>query len=88
MIRSRILFPLVFLVLLLPFKVKAAERFFNLTYEQVKIDSVLPHFSFNIPLTGSYKDSLYTVSILYPEFIDMSKADITRYNELSGAVFA
>ena len=86
MIRSRILFPLVFLVLLLPFKVKAAERFFNLTYEQVKIDSVLPHFSFNIPLAGSYKDSLYTVSILYPEFIDMSKADITRYNELSGAV--
>lgn len=84
MTRNRILFPLVLLMLLLPFKVKAAERFFNLTYEQVKIDSVLPNFSYNIPLSGNYQDSIYTVTLLYPEFIDMSKNDITRYNELSG----
>ena len=80
MTRNRILFPLVLLMLLLPFKVKAAERFFNLTYEQVKIDSVLPNFSYNIPLSGNYQDSIYTVTLLYPEFIDMSKNDITRYN--------
>ena len=84
MTRNRILFPLVLLMLLLPFKVKAAERFFNLTYEQVKIDSVLPNFSYNITLSGNYQDSIYTVTLLYPEFIDMSKNDITRYNELSG----
>ena len=60
------------------------KRFFNLTAEEVKIDSLLPHFSHTFPLHGQYADSVYTVSIRYPEFIDMSKTDIARYDSISG----
>ena len=63
-----------------------AQRFYNLTSDQVKIDSVLPHFTYTIPLSENYNDSIYTVEILYPEFIDMSSTDIQRYNALSGSI--
>lgn len=55
-----------------------AQRFYNLTAEQVRIDSLLPTFYCSIPLGGCYADSSYTVTIAYPEFIDMSRADIER----------
>ena len=57
-----------------------AQRFFNLTYDQVRVDSILPHFGYAIPLTGNYQDSIYTVSIVYPEFAEMTRADIANYN--------
>ena len=55
-----------------------AQRFFNLTAEEVRIDSVLPVFTHTIPLGSHYADSTYTVSIAYPEFIPMSATDIER----------
>lgn len=60
-----------------------AQRFFNLASSQVKVDSVLPEFTYAIPLYNNYDDSLYTVSILYPEFIDMTRNDIANYERLS-----
>ena len=60
-----------------------AQRFFNLTSSQVEIDSVMPEFSYSLPLEGSYEDSVYTVSILYPEFIDMTNRDLTNYEALT-----
>lgn len=39
-----------------------AQRFFNLTSSEVRVDSVLPRFVYSIPLTGAYRDSVYTVS--------------------------
>lgn len=60
-----------------------AQRFFNLTSSQVEVDSVLPEFTYAIPLYDNYDDSLYTVSILYPEFIDMTRTDIANYERLS-----
>ena len=57
-----------------------AQRFFNLTYDQVRVDSILPHFGHAIPLTGNYQDSIYTASIVYPEFAEMTRADIANYN--------
>ena len=60
-----------------------AQRFFNLASSQVKVDSVLPEFTYAIPLYDNYDDSLYTVSILYPEFIDMTRTDIANYERLS-----
>lgn len=60
-----------------------AQRFFNLASSQVEVDSVLPEFTYAIPLYDNYDDSLYTVSILYPEFIDMTRADIANYERLS-----
>ena len=34
-------------------------------------------------MEGSYEDSVYTVSILYPEFIDMTNRDLTNYEALT-----
>ena len=56
-----------------------AQRFYNLTADEVTIDSVLPHFTYSIPLDGNYADSVYKVSIDYPEFIPMSAADRRKY---------
>ena len=63
-----------------------AQRFFNLTSSEVGVDSVLPRFVYSIPLTGAYRDSVYTVSLKYGEYIDMTASDIANYNRLSGAV--
>lgn len=60
-----------------------AQRFFNLTSEQVSVDSVMPSFSYSVPLPDNYADSTYSMSILYPEFIDMSDADIANYHRMS-----
>ncbi len=60
-----------------------AQRFFNLTAPQVKVDSVLPVVSYAIPLYDNYADSTYTVSIEYPEFIPMSDADIKNYQQIT-----
>ena len=62
-----------------------AQEFFNLTAEQVRIDSLLPVFAWQKMLGVGSRDSLYTVSIDYPEFIDMSDDDILRYRQVSGA---
>ena len=61
-----------------------AQAIFDLTASQVKIDSLLPVFTWQKPLGPHYADSVYTVSIVYPEFINMSEADIRRYQEISG----
>ena len=62
-----------------------AQEFVNLTAHEVRIDSLLPVYHCNIPLGKHFADSIYTVSIDYPEFIDMSEADIRRYEAISGA---
>lgn len=63
---------------------QAQQRFFNLTREQVKIDSILPHFGYGFALGEQFEDSTYSASILYPEFIDMSPTDIANYLKISG----
>ena len=57
--------------------------FFNLSSQEVKIDSVLPLFTYTKALGADYSDSIYTVSIVYPEFIDMSPADVQRLHQLT-----
>ncbi|MBQ8046788.1 MAG: type IX secretion system sortase PorU [Prevotella sp.] len=48
-----------------------AGRFVNLTAEEVKIaDSVLPRVAYSFALPEGYQDSVYTVRLLYPDFID------------------
>lgn len=58
------------------------QRFFNLTAEEVKVDSVLPVFTHVEELGRNYADSIYTVSIKYPEFMVMSKQDAARCEQL------
>lgn len=60
-----------------------AQRFFDLTAEEVRIDSLLPVFNYEQELGADYADSVYTVTIDYPEFIDMSPTDIRRYQTLT-----
>ena len=56
-----------------------AQKFFNLTAEQVRIDSLLPVFTYSQELGSHYADSTWRVTIEYPEFIPMSEADVQRY---------
>ncbi len=63
-----------------------AQHFFNLTADEVKIDSVLPCFSYQQALGPHYADSVYEVSIAYPEFMEMSKGDIARYQTITTEV--
>ena len=61
----------------------SAQQFFNLTADEVRIDSVLPRFHHAVDLGPDYADSVYTVSIQYPEFIDMSSADVARLKAIA-----
>ena len=74
-----------FLLCHLSFHTAWAQGFFNLTAQQVAIDSVLPEFSYIHPLGPNYADSSYSVTIEYPEFIPMSEAEIQRYHSLSSS---
>ena len=62
-----------------------AQEWIDLTAQQVRIDSLLPVYTWQKQLGPHYADSVYTVHIEYPEFINMSKADIRRYQTISGA---
>ena len=48
-----------------------AQRFFNLTADEVRVDTLLPVFNYAYPLGTNYADSTYEVFIEYPEFIPM-----------------
>ncbi len=71
-------------VLLSLFSFTRAQECFNLTAQQVRIDSLLPVFTYQQPLGPHYADSLWHVSIDYPLFMDMSADDIRRYQQVSG----
>ena len=62
----------------------SAQTFYNLTAQQVRLGETLPVFTYREQLGPGYADSVYTVEIAYPEFIDMREADIQRYQQLSG----
>lgn len=69
------------------FSLKAsAQDFFDLTAEEVKIDGSLPYFAHSFDLGTHYSDSVYTVEISYPEFIDMTAADITKYQTITAEI--
>ncbi len=62
-----------------------AQDFFNLTASQVKVDSLLPVFTHQMPVGRDFDSKDYTVSIVYPEFVPMSTAEVARYKAISGA---
>jgi len=61
-----------------------AQGFVDLTADEVRIDSLLPVYTWQKPLGRHYADSTYTVNIEYPEFEEMTKAEIARYQTISG----
>lgn len=60
----------------------AAQKFYNLTADEVCVDSFLPRFGYSMPLFEGYEDSVYTAQILYPEFLDMPNSQVDRYKQL------
>ena len=60
----------------------AAQEFINIPPEEIRIDSVLPQYTCTFPLGDGYADSLYEVSIAYPEFADMDAAEVERFRSL------
>ena len=54
------------------------QKFFNLTADEVRMDSVPPLFTCSIPLDGAWRDSVYSAGIEYPEFLEMGEGDIGR----------
>lgn len=58
-------------------------RFCNLTADEVKIDSVIPHVAYNYKLPDDYQDSVYTAVLKYPEFIDMLANDVAAYKAIT-----
>lgn len=63
-------------------KKESTARFFNLTFDEVRIDSVMPEVTHVMPLPDNFNDSIYTATILYPEFVDMRNSDIDDYHRL------
>lgn len=59
-------------------------QYFNLTAEEVRIDGRLPIFNHSFDLGTDYDSSAaYEVELVYPQFIDMSKADIARLQKIA-----
>lgn len=58
------------------------QKFFNLEKSELKVDSLLPEFTHIIDLPDNFKDSIYTVQLVYPEFSDMSKTNKAQCKEI------
>ncbi|MCQ2221344.1 MAG: Por secretion system protein, partial [Prevotella sp.] len=63
---------------------QAQQIFRNLTAEEVKIDSVLPRVNYSFPLSDNHSDSVYTLRLLYPEFLEMSASEVEAYKKICG----
>lgn len=71
------------IVAILGFATSRAQ-YFNLTAEEVRIDGRLPIFNHSFDLGTDYDSSAaYEVELVYPQFIDMSKADIARLQKIA-----
>ena len=82
-------------VLLTLCQIVGAQEFIDLTPGQVRIgapdpdspegnSAALPVYTWQRQLGPRYQDSTYTVSIEYPEFVEMTKDEVCRYLEVCG----
>lgn len=60
----------------------SAQRFYNLTADEVRVDSVVPTFCHAESLHGACRDSVYSVEIAYPEYAVMPASDVANYRRL------
>ncbi|MDO5446883.1 MAG: type IX secretion system sortase PorU [Prevotellaceae bacterium] len=61
-----------------------AQDFINLGKYDLRIDSMLPTYTYIHEIGADYADSTYSVAIEYPEFIDMTKDEVERYCKIAG----
>ena len=74
------------LTLLLATVQATAQKFYNLTAKEVRVDSVLPIFSHTESLPVNFRDSVYSFSIAYAEYADMPRADIEAYKRIESSL--
>ena len=61
----------------------SAQQFFHLTADELRVDTLsTPQFTHVMPLPEAWRDSVYTVRIVYPEYADMAAADVANYKRL------
>ncbi len=61
----------------------SAQQFFHFTADELRVDTLsAPQFTHVMPLPEAWRDSVYTVRIVYPEYADMAAADVANYNRL------
>lgn len=60
-----------------------SQTFFDLRAEDVFVGMRLPVFEHSYYLGSHYADSVYSVEIVYPEFVDMEPDEIDRFEYLS-----
>ena len=77
----RYLIAILLLMLVLPMQ---AQQFFNLTADEVRVDSVLPRFVYSKPLSNHYQDSIYTATVKYAEYVDMTGDDAEEEGMVCG----
>lgn len=77
----RIVYTILFLCLSLTNS--SAQKFYNLTAKEVRVDSVKPVFCHTETLPRNFSDSTYNVEIVYPEYADMPRADIDNYRRIT-----
>ena len=73
----------------MPFsKAYSASEFVDLTADEMSIDSVLPQQTCFFSLPKNYRDYIYTIRLLYPEYLPLTKKEIRRYKQLTGGAEA
>lgn len=77
-------YSLLFLLSLVFGATAQAQRFVNLTAREVAVDSVLPRWTYAVPLPEGCDADTYGVELLYPEFIDLTEEEARRCRELTG----
>ena len=61
----------------------SAQQFFHLTADELRVDTLYaPQFTHVTPLPEAWRDSVYTVSVVYPEYADMRATDVANYKRI------
>ena len=64
-----------------------AQRFFNLTAEQVRIDSLLPVFTHHVALGQHYADSTYRLKSCHLSFYFLDKIAQLLFFDITHCIF-
>lgn len=64
--------------------VRKTHSFVDLSRQQMGIDTLLPEMTHIYALPKNYKDSTYTVRILYPEFKPLTRKERKQYVAITG----
>ena len=62
----------------------SAQKAYNLTADEVRTGKEPPCFVQSYPLAGNHADSVYTAEILFPEYLELPKAEAEKAMEAFG----